>query len=74
MTTFHDARAVVERELGPTLPEGLEDARDYCVSLRFPDLDDQVNLVDKVSGELHREIYFEQEDRLMRMTPVSDLP
>lgn len=73
MTGFRDARLVVERELGPTLKDGFEDVSDYNVLLVQPEPDDQVNLVDKATGEMHREVAFEQWDRLAQMWPVSDL-
>lgn len=74
MVNFKEARQVVERELGPTLERGFEDLTDFNVLLAEPQTDDQVNLVDRATGELHRELYFEQEDRLEKMLPVSDLP
>ena len=72
MTSFRDARQVVERELGPTLRKGFEDVSDFNVLLAEPMTDDQVNLVNKATGELHREVYFEQEERLGKMWEVED--
>jgi hypothetical protein len=61
---------VVERELGPTQSTGFEDDEDFNVLLDEPEADDEVNLVSKRTGELHRELYFGNEDRLEAMTPV----
>jgi hypothetical protein len=73
MSTFRQAREVVERELGETLPAGFEDDLDYNVLLAEPPTDDQVNLVSKATGKLHRELYFAEEDRLSAMSPVRDI-
>ena len=72
MVNFSEARKVVERELGPTLRAGFEDVSDFNVLLADPQPDDQVNLVSKATGDLHREVYFDQEERLRAMTPVTD--
>lgn len=72
MSSFRQAREVVQQQLGETLPSGYEDDADYNVLLAAPEPDDQVNLVSKVTGKLHRELYFAEEERLSRMTPVSD--
>jgi len=72
MNTFGQARAVVEQQLGETLTSGFEDDKDYNVLLAQPEPDDQVNLVSKATGKLHREIYFAEQERLKAMTPVSD--
>lgn len=72
MNSFRQAREVVQRELGETLPAGFEDDLDFNVLLAAPEPDDQVNLVSKASGKLHREVAFLQEERLAAMTPVTD--
>lgn len=74
MTTFQEARDTVERSLGATLAEGYEDSEDFNVLLAEPSTDDQVNLVTKSTGKLHREVYFDVEDRLRQMTPVQATP
>lgn len=72
MISFQEARAVVARQLGPTLAEGYEDERAYAVALQDPPVDDLVNLVDKNTGELDRVYFFNEVRRLQAMTPVSD--
>lgn len=66
---FREARAIVRPEYGETLPRGFEDDEDYNV-LPVQPLMDQVVLVNKESGRVHPEVYFEQEQRLSKMTPV----
>jgi hypothetical protein len=72
MTTFKEARAAVKRELMlDSEPRGYEDAEDFNVLVR-PPFHDEVVLVTKESGEVHREIYFQQLARLQSMTEVFD--
>jgi hypothetical protein len=72
MSSFRQAREVVQQKLGETLADGYEDELDYNVLLADPATDDQVNLVSKRTGKLHRELFFAQESRLNAMTPVRD--
>lgn len=72
MVTFSEARRVVENKYSsPTLRDGFEDAEDFNVLLQ-PPLDDQVVLVNKGSGVVHPEVYFEVEDQLEAMVPITD--
>jgi hypothetical protein len=71
-TTFTQARATVAKALGETLPEGMQDLEDYNVFLADPEVDDQVNLVSKKTGKLHRELYFDVEGKLASMTPITE--
>ena len=72
MVTFSEARRVVEEKYSsPTLRDGFEDSQDFNILLQ-PPLDDQVVLVTKDSGETHFEVYFEVQDKLEAMVPVTD--
>lgn len=70
--TFSGARRIVDVAAGPTLPKGYEDATTYSVLLVDPAIDDTVLLVSKESGTLRRVPYWDVEDVLDAMTPVTD--
>lgn len=70
MVDFKEARDIVEAQLGPTLAEGYEDVSHFNVLLREQEADDQVTLVNKATGAVERQVYFEVEERLAQMRPV----
>lgn len=69
MISFAQARKAVP---GPTLADGFEDALDYNVLSAIPATDDLVTLVNKQTGKVHQEIFWDVEDRLGRMVPVTE--
>jgi hypothetical protein len=56
MSSFRQAREVVQQKLGETLADGYEDELDYNVLLADPATDDQVNLVSKRTGKSPRTV------------------
>ena len=69
MTTFREAREVVEERYGRTRSLGWEDGDDFLVRLE-EDLEDVVVLVRKSNGVAREEVYFEVEEKLNNMTEV----
>lgn len=67
MISFQEAREAV---IVASSPNGFEDDKSYNVLLEEP-LHDQVVLVDKESGEVSFEVYFNVLERLGKMRPVS---
>lgn len=69
MTTFREAREVVEERYGRTRSLGWEDGDDFLVRLE-EDLEDVVVLVRKSNGVAREEVYFDVEEKLNKMTEV----
>ena len=69
MTTFREAREVVEERYGRTRSLGWEDGDDFLVRLE-EDLEDVVVLVRKSNGAAREEVYFDVEEKLNKMTEV----
>lgn len=66
MTTFEEARKLVGVA---TLKEGREDADDWQLFPTSLETDDLVTFVNKASGHVRQEVYFEVEAKLLAMTP-----
>lgn len=72
--SFEQAREVVQKELGVKASHaGFYDDKDYNV-LVSPPFDDEVVLVNREDGTVHREVYFLEQERLQRMLPITDQP
>lgn len=54
LSTFAQARQIVDKEIGASKPRGFEDDDAFLVLLVDPPLDDTVVLVSKADGTVHR--------------------